>query len=80
MKNLIIGLMLGFLLNTATITYFNYSWWTAEATVTDAEYNLSIDTYGYAKVVQDKMGLSAYLKYPLLTPTYSFREWGVSYP
>ena len=80
MKKLIIGILLGFLLNSAARTYWNYSWWKAEGKLTNEQMNKSYEKHGYYKIVIDTMGSAKYLQYPLITMSYSFRKWEVQYP
>lgn len=80
MKNKFLFLLLGFVLNSSIRTYYNYSWWTTEATVTNKEYNLSIEKYGYAKIIHDKMGIAKHLKYILIYGTYPYKKWEIAYP
>lgn len=75
-----LAIMFGFILNSGLRTYYTYSWWSAEAKFSNNEMNESYEKYGYYKIVQDEMGIIAYLKYPLISGSYVFHRWGIQYP
>ena len=80
MKKLLLGIPLGFILNTGLRAYYSYAYWTTEATISDQDFNASIHEYGYPKVVNDRLGIQDYLKYPLITVHYVYKQWEIEYP
>lgn len=80
MKQIILGIILGFFLNTGLRAYYSYSWWSIEAKISKEEMNASYDQNKYFKIIHDKMGAVDYLKYPLMTPNYHFQRWVLTFP
>jgi hypothetical protein len=77
MKKIILGLILGFLLNSSLRTYYNYLWWSTERKITNEELNKSIEIYGYPKIINEKIGIQDNIKYILIYPSYDFGKWGI---
>lgn len=76
----ILAVLLGFVLNSGLRTYYSYMWWSTQAQISRDEMNASYDQNKYFKIVNDKMGIVDYLKYPLITAHYPFEKWELRFP
>ncbi len=80
MKKLLLGMLLGFLLQTGLRSYYSYLWWTAQAKLTNEQMNESFHKYKTYKIVNDTIGIQDNFKYILISPVYTFRRWQTEYP
>jgi hypothetical protein len=79
MKKVLLGVILGFLLQTGLRSYHSYLWWSAEATLSNEQMNESFKEHKYYKIVGDTIGIQDNLKYILLYPAYTFQRWELRY-
>lgn len=75
MKWFLLGLLAGFVLNSGLRSYYTYLWWTAEKTVSNSEYNRSVEKYGYPQIIFDRIGVQDNIKYTLIYPCRVLTTW-----
>lgn len=75
MKNIILGLFLGFGIQKGVEAYYQFTWWNYDK-ICEVVYPENLENQ--FKCVYDKMGYRVYLRYYLSGPKYHFREWSWS--
>lgn len=70
-----LGLLLGFLLNSGLRTYYSYLWWLSLERVGYQKANASEDEHGYPKAIYDAIGTQDNIKWLLITGDYSWGRW-----
>lgn len=75
MKNIIMGLLLGFTLHKIAVASYSYLWWNAEDICRlDKRFE-----NGNFTCIEEKMDKWTYLKITILTPAYTFQKWELRY-
>lgn len=73
MKKFLLGLMLGIFILKASHTYYDYEWWTAEASLAC---RIERDTEsGVFPCIYRKMGYAKYLEYVNVNLAYTCQTW-----
>lgn len=76
MRKLIIGILLGFVLNSGLRTFYSYIWWKADAV---CEKNTASDLKKEFSCVYENLDLVDNVKYILGYPGYDFQKWQMDY-
>lgn len=71
MKNVVLGILIGFLLHKGVQAVYSYEWWTAEL-------NCRSDVRNSQEpfvCIYEKLGKYGYLTYIINAPTYNWQKW-----
>ena len=73
MKKLLLGILLGFALNSGLRAVHNYLWWSTEWKISNTDMNESFREHGYYKVVEERQPVITVLRYMLAYVTIEER-------
>lgn len=79
MKKLLLGILLGFALNSGLRAVHNYLWWSTQWKISNADMNESFRKHKYYKVVEERRPVIAVLKYLLVYVTIEERDEAGNY-
>lgn len=70
MKKLLLGILLGFILNSGLRSLHDHLWWKTEASISNEDMNRSHKQYGYYQVIEERQPVVLVLKHLLVYPSW----------